>query len=111
MTFSLKKIFKIFREKGHICYYCGEDAETLDHFIPLAKGGNSKDKNLIPSCRRCNYKKQARTLEHFRELEIRRVNNMPKFLPEHIKFLKRYNFELPKFKYKFWFEINGKPTA
>ena len=111
MGISIKTMFRIFKKKGSICYYCGEEAETLDHFIPRIKGGSNNDSNLIPSCRRCNFIKQARTLEHFRELEIRRVNNMPKFSPEHIEFLKRYNFELPKFEYKFWFELNGKSTS
>jgi 5-methylcytosine-specific restriction endonuclease McrA len=38
-----------------LCIYCKEnEAETLDHFIPIAKGGQHKEQNLVPSCQVCN---------------------------------------------------------
>lgn len=45
-----------------ICYYCGmkvEPAElTMDHKIPLARGGRSEKINLVPCCKECNSKKK-----------------------------------------------------
>lgn len=45
------------------CYFCGEKAETLDHFYPRAKGGKSDDSNLVPACSLCNGLKSDRTYE------------------------------------------------
>lgn len=50
---------------GHRCAYCGtgltmENIEW-DHFIPLARrGGANAEHNLIPACRECNRRKNAR---------------------------------------------------
>lgn len=40
------------------CAYCPEDAETLDHVIPVAMGGQSEPGNLVPACRTCNSRKK-----------------------------------------------------
>jgi 5-methylcytosine-specific restriction endonuclease McrA len=41
------------------CAYCGcsEDL-TVDHFVPLSKGGKIGAGNIVPACARCNSKKQ-----------------------------------------------------
>lgn len=45
------------------CYYCGEHvgikALTMDHLIPLARGGRSTRDNLVPCCKECNNKKRT----------------------------------------------------
>ncbi len=45
-----------------ICYYCGrkfKPAElTMDHLIPLVRGGKSVHGNLVPACKECNSKKK-----------------------------------------------------
>lgn len=44
------------------CHYCGEsfkpDELTMDHLIPLIRGGRSEKANLVPSCKECNNKKK-----------------------------------------------------
>ena len=41
-----------------ICHYCGKKfprAElTLDHIVPVARGGRSTRGNLVVCCRKCN---------------------------------------------------------
>lgn len=43
------------------CYHCEQrfpPAElTMDHLIPIARGGKSDKKNCVPSCKECNTKK------------------------------------------------------
>lgn len=47
---------------GGICYYCGEKFPpqdlTMDHKIPLARGGLSEKENLVPACKDCNNNKK-----------------------------------------------------
>ncbi|MEJ5226619.1 HNH endonuclease [Thermodesulfovibrio sp.] len=45
-----------------VCYYCGKKTPpeelTMDHLIPLIRGGKSKKGNLVPCCKDCNNKKK-----------------------------------------------------
>lgn len=53
------------RYDGH-CAYCGKEAElTLDHVIPLSKGGKHSIDNVVPACLHCNDSKGARTPEQW----------------------------------------------
>ncbi|MBN1228011.1 MAG: HNH endonuclease [Deltaproteobacteria bacterium] len=44
------------------CYYCGrifDKAElTMDHIVPLVRGGKSTKGNIVPACKECNNKKK-----------------------------------------------------
>jgi len=44
------------------CHYCGRSfpprALTMDHIVPLVRGGKSKKGNLVPACKDCNNKKK-----------------------------------------------------
>ncbi len=45
------------------CHYCGgafPPAElTLDHVVPLSRGGRSTRGNCVPACKECNSRKQS----------------------------------------------------
>ncbi len=47
---------------GH-CHYCGARVPakelTLDHIVPLVRGGHSTRGNCVPACKECNSKKQS----------------------------------------------------
>lgn len=47
------------------CLYCGEKAETADHFIPLARGGEDTEANLVGACQPCNLAKGDRMPAEF----------------------------------------------
>lgn len=54
---------------GRRCYLCGCDwdvlplgQKTIDHVIPLSKGGTNWPANLRPACGSCNSKKWAKPL-------------------------------------------------
>ena len=53
------------RAKG-ICYYCNQafkpDELTMDHIVPLARGGRSVRGNVAPACKSCNNDKKSRLL-------------------------------------------------
>ena len=50
----------ILRRDQYTCQYCGQDAHTVDHVIPISKGGNDLPDNLVAACARCNYSKSDR---------------------------------------------------
>ena len=45
------------------CWYCGRQVGfnnlTMDHVIPLARGGRSTKDNLVPCCKDCNTRKKS----------------------------------------------------
>ena len=51
---------RILEEHNHRCYYCHKRTlkMTLDHVIPLSKGGRNSPENVVPACHRCNCKKR-----------------------------------------------------
>jgi 5-methylcytosine-specific restriction endonuclease McrA len=51
---------KILNRDGFTCYYCGQEANTVDHIVPISKGGISVEDNMIAACTRCNSGKRDR---------------------------------------------------
>ena len=45
-----------------ICYYCSRKFRpvelTMDHLIPIVRGGKSVQGNIVPACKECNSKKK-----------------------------------------------------
>ena len=48
------------------CAYCGGLATTIDHVVPLSRGGTNFEGNLVSACRRCNSAKCDRLLIEWR---------------------------------------------
>jgi len=46
-----------------VCHYCrrrvGHRALTMDHLVPLGRGGRSARGNVVPACKDCNTKKKS----------------------------------------------------
>ena len=53
---------------GGRCFYCGDEATTIDHRVPLSRGGSHWPANLVPACRRCNSRKNVKPEREFRTL-------------------------------------------
>ena len=45
-----------------VCHYCNNRTApgdlTMDHVVPLARGGKSTKGNVVPACKACNNKKK-----------------------------------------------------
>ena len=60
-----------------VCYYCrrrvGPRALTMDHIVPLGRGGKSVRGNVVPCCKDCNVGKKSMVpiewAEHLRRLD------------------------------------------
>lgn len=69
----------IWRKRRHIilkmhdycCVYCGNLANTVDHVIPISKGGIDDPMNLVAACDLCNYGMGNRT-KHIQWITPRR---------------------------------------
>ena len=50
------------KRSSGICHYCNNNflpkELTMDHIIPLARGGKTQKFNLVPCCKECNTKKK-----------------------------------------------------
>ena len=48
-----------------LCHFCqqsvGADKLTMDHLVPLARGGKSTRGNVVPACQTCNRQKKLGT--------------------------------------------------
>ena len=54
------------KEFGNRCAYCMEEKTlTMDHVIPLSRGGFHHIDNIFPACMPCNRAKGSKTLEEF----------------------------------------------
>lgn len=61
------------RAKG-VCHYCGRPTPprqlTMDHIVPISRGGKSTRANVVPCCKQCNNaKKQLLPMEWDRYLQ------------------------------------------
>jgi 5-methylcytosine-specific restriction endonuclease McrA len=49
------------RSEG-VCYFCGKKVPpkelTMEHVVPIIRGGRTSKGNVIPACKECNSKKK-----------------------------------------------------
>ena len=57
-----------------ICYHCekkfSREELTMDHLIPVSRGGKSNKKNVVVSCKGCNSHKKNLTVAELRLSEL-----------------------------------------
>ena len=50
------------RQAKGVCHYCGRKTSpkdlTMDHIVPIARGGRSTKSNVAPACKECNNRKK-----------------------------------------------------
>jgi 5-methylcytosine-specific restriction endonuclease McrA len=64
---------KIMTRDGAKCRYCDAvDNLTIDHLVPLSKGGSNAQSNLGIACHGCNADKGNKTEDQFRAVLARR---------------------------------------
>lgn len=53
------------------CYYCGSEVPprelTMDHIVPIVRGGKTTKNNVVPACKDCNSRKQHSLLFEWEE--------------------------------------------
>lgn len=63
-NFTLPQWLEVLGEFGHCCAYClrGDCKLTMDHVIPISKGGEHVRENIVPACKSCNSRKKDRPI-------------------------------------------------
>lgn len=62
----------VLKESYHTCRYCNRPGTTIDHVIPLSRGGNNYYWNLVCACEECNTAKGDMTfVEYTKTLEMK----------------------------------------
>jgi 5-methylcytosine-specific restriction protein A len=61
-----------------VCYYCRQRTPpkelTMDHIVPISRGGKSTKGNVVPACKTCNNaKKQLLPMEWEKYLEDKKI--------------------------------------
>lgn len=60
------KLLQRWKRRGRACAYCDQLADTVDHVVPLIRGGTNFEGNLAPCCRRCNSSKAGYLIVEWR---------------------------------------------
>lgn len=59
------------RRSSGVCHYCGRKFKpselTMDHIVPIGRGGKSAKGNVVPACKECNTKKKYMLLIEWEE--------------------------------------------
>lgn len=74
----------VFLRDDHTCQYCNkhfpEKTLTLDHVVPLSKGGGHHWENVVTACSSCNNKKGSMSVEKA-NLRLLKMPKKPHYLP------------------------------
>lgn len=64
-NYTAKEWLALCAEHGFRCLCCGEQKPlTVDHVIPIVRGGSNTISNIQPLCKRCNNKKYDKVIDY-----------------------------------------------
>jgi len=52
---------RVLERDGYTCQYCQRPAKTVDHLVPVARGGGNEVDNLVACCSECNSRRGQAT--------------------------------------------------
>jgi hypothetical protein len=62
------------------CHYCTAPGITIDHVLPLVRGGTHYEGNLVPACLSCNSSKSGKTIIEWRHgVSLGKVREAPEW--------------------------------
>lgn len=87
----------VLKKSMGICAHCGKPIYigyqfSVDHYIPLTKGGVNRSYNLIPLCKECNKKKDDKIFEPEEYLPYLKEKPMEQLKGYYESYVKSFNF-------------------
>lgn len=61
---SIEDWIALCNKYGNVCLSCGKSEITMDHVVPLSKGGTHTIDNVQPLCGTCNSIKHDKTIDY-----------------------------------------------
>lgn len=75
----------VYRRDNYACQYCHKPFSarelTLDHVLPVSRGGRKNWHNVVAACKTCNQRKANRTPEQA-NMPLKTLPGVPQWLPE-----------------------------
>jgi 5-methylcytosine-specific restriction endonuclease McrA len=69
-THNRQKLLTQWKTERQPCSYCFNLADTIDHIVPLTRGGTHFEENLFPCCRACNSSKANKLISEWKVLDV-----------------------------------------
>ena len=69
--YAIRKLLKEWQVQNLSCFYCQDFPTTVDHVVPLIRGGTNHRDNLVPCCRPCNSSKRDKLLNEWSGRNVR----------------------------------------
>lgn len=78
--FNTKVTFKemVLKKDGYVCKYCNGFGNTIDHVVPISKGGKTTFSNCVCACENCNKEKGNLSVEEFMNIKKNKVKKILK---------------------------------
>jgi len=80
-TYYQRTRLQVLQRDYNTCHYCGQEANTVDHLIPISKGGTDEASNMVACCTQCNSSKRDRMTPSFFERNSRPSTPIGNFIP------------------------------
>lgn len=78
-TLTFEELEDVSEKANGVCHYCqvhfGRSALTVDHVVPLVRGGTNTADNIVMACSACNMSKNDRQLPRRKPCQTRVQNN------------------------------------
>lgn len=96
-NFSSEEKETVLKKSGGVCAHCGKPIFigyqfSVDHYIPLSKGGVNRNFNLIPLCKDCNKKKGHKIYDPDEYLMHLGTKAMQELKGYYESYIKSFNF-------------------
>lgn len=80
---SIKKY--VYERDNRVCFFCNKKLKfrqiSIDHYLPLSKGGTDDVFNLVLSCKKCNLEKKDLIIMDYKDIII---SNLKKAVEDNI---------------------------
>lgn len=63
-TFPISEWYELCAKHNNKCLRCGKDEVTIDHVVPIARGGSNTIDNVQPLCQSCNSSKGTQIIDY-----------------------------------------------